>query len=144
MVPKSDQLLMNSKKLQDIGSTIISDTTPLAANLQSFWPQPEAALNSKGGKDTLINCLPACLQHDFENYAQQQKAELNKILQNRQQIGQLLSEASSLVDFQARLSQEQFASINIYSVNNYYDSSSETVPCHLLMPDCVKRQRDSN
>jgi hypothetical protein len=134
MAPKSDQLLIHSKTLQDISSTIVCDTAQLAANVQSFWQQTGATLDGEGGTGILLNHLPACLQAAFKNYEQQQQAELDKIVQERMRIGQLLSEASSLLDFQDQLS--RLADIDIYKANTYYDGKN--VPEHLLVPDSVK------
>jgi len=134
MAPKSDQLLMNSKTLQNIGSTIVNVTAQLATNVQSLWQQPEVALNGEGGKSIVLSHLPACLQDDFENYEQRQKAELDTIVLHRMQIGQLLSDASSLADFQAKLS--QCASIDIYKANTYNDGKN--VSEHLRAPDSSK------
>ena len=131
MVHKIDQFLMNSNSLQDIGSTIVSDTLELESHLQSFWQQPSTAPNGEGGKSISCNNLPACLQDDFKNYELHQKSELYGLLRSRQYIGQLLVDASSLMDFQAQLSQR--ASINIYSANTCYKSGS--IPDYLWISD---------
>jgi hypothetical protein len=154
MVLLSDQLLMNIKTIQDIGKTIENDAKALESSLQGQWQnQTETSANwtrfdtlyngKDGGKGSLGKNLPACLQKDFENYENKQKSELNDILQKRQQIGHQLYEASSLMDFQDKLTQKQFADINIYSANNYYNSGSETVLSHLQVPQGFETHSDS-
>jgi len=130
MAPQNDQLLVNSQTLQDIGSTIVSDTRQLAADLQSSRQQFEAAFNSQGRKDASGHNLPACLLQDFEKFERQQA--FDDLLQKRQRIGECLSTAVNLQNFQDQLRQKTF---DIYSVENYYDSGKETISKHLQVPD---------
>ena len=130
MALKNDQSPIKIKNVQDIGSTIVSDTIPLESHVQSFWQQSGATHNSEAGKDIhvndLLNDLPACLQDDF-------KSELDELLQNRQHIGHLLKRASSLIAFQAQLS--QLASNDIYRANTFYRCGS--IPDYLRISDDV-------
>ena len=130
MAPNDDQLLLNTQTLQAIGSTIVSDTARLAADFQSSQQQFEAAFNQAGGKDTPGSSLVACLRQDFEDYEKQQTYD--DLFQERQQIGEVLSKAVSLPDFQAQLKSKPF---DIYGLNTYYNSGSENVPDHLVVPD---------
>ena len=137
MALKNDQSPIKIKNVQDIGSTIVSDTIPLESHVQSFWQQSGATHNSEAGKDIhvndLLNDLPACLQDDFKNYELHQKSELDELLQNRQHIGHLLKRASSLIAFQAQLS--QLASNDIYRANTCYRCGS--IPDYLRISDDV-------
>jgi len=129
MVPKIEQMLMNSRLLHKIGSTIVKSTAKLAADIRS-----EAIFNGQGDTDALLHNLPACLQNDLKSYGQQQKAEFDELLQQRKQTGGLLSQASNLADFQEQVS--QIADIDLYKINADYQSKH--IPEYLRIPDDSK------
>jgi len=122
---------MSNETVQNIGWTIVRDTASLISSLEALWQQLETIING----DPCGDNLPACLQQDFRHYAQQEKQELDHMLQKRQQIGKLLITSSSFSDFRKQLGQPQFVCIDIYSANNYYDSGKETIPVHLRLPE---------
>ena len=143
MATTSDQLLMKIKTLKDIGEGIAQGASDLSSSLKAHWEKQFDTLynGQEGTKESLGNNLPACLQQDFENYENKQKPELDDILQKRQQIGDTLSKASSLMDFQDKLTQKEFA--DFYGANNYYNSGNETVPSHLQTPTGFELHPDS-
>lgn len=62
--------------------------------------------------DTMLLVVPSCIQKDLQPYITTHKAELDKMVQKRQTIGNLLTKASDLITFNEEMIKSGFNRIS--------------------------------
>lgn len=82
---------------------------------------------------THVTSLPACLRSDFQGFYNSQKPLMDKLIENRDKIGQTLQQAASLWEFQEMVTAKNFAGPDIYAENTYF-SPNESKSTNLQPP----------